>query len=179
MLKLFQQLHCVHHSHRVTQKWLKNTNHILELYLDRWTSLHQHLPGWPICNSIFLLCPTPPHPFPLELHSLNFQLCAWLSTGITVEKSILVKILKNTNLAEGCRSWLFLCTQGFWEKVQEIIPHLHFLLLLYIVEISSPTLIPLFRPGSVHSGSWSWGDCGWVFPDKFGVCSVGSHTMPG
>ena len=34
------------------------------------------------------------------------------------------------------------------------------------VEISSRTLIPLFMPGSVHSGSVSWDDCGRIYPDK-------------
>ena len=37
------------------------------------------------------------------------------------------------------------------------------------VEISSCTLIPLFRPGSVPSDSVSWDDCDWVFPDKLRV----------
>ena len=32
-------------------------------------------------------------------------------------------------------------------------------------EISSRTLIPLFMPGSVHSGSATWDDCGRMFPD--------------
>ena len=32
------------------------------------------------------------------------------------------------------------------------------------VEIISPSPIPLFRPGSVHSGSVGWDDCGLVFP---------------
>ena len=41
------------------------------------------------------------------------------------------------------------------------------------VKISSHTLAPLFRPGSVHSGSasWDWDDCGWVFPVKLCVSS--------
>ena len=39
------------------------------------------------------------------------------------------------------------------------------------VEISSWTLIPLFRPGPLHSGSVSWDDCDWVFPDKLRVSS--------
>ena len=34
------------------------------------------------------------------------------------------------------------------------------------VEISSRTLISLFRPGSVHSGSASSDDCDRVFPDE-------------
>ena len=37
--------------------------------------------------------------------------------------------------------------------------------------ISSRTLIPLFRPGSVHIGLASWNDCGWVFPDELRVSS--------
>ena len=39
------------------------------------------------------------------------------------------------------------------------------------VEIRSCTLIPLLRPGSVHSGLASWEDCGWVFPDELHVSS--------
>ena len=39
------------------------------------------------------------------------------------------------------------------------------------VEISSRTLIPLFMPGSVHNGSASWDDCGWMFHDKLRVSS--------
>ena len=39
------------------------------------------------------------------------------------------------------------------------------------VEISSRTLIPFFMPGSVHSGSTSWYDCGRVFPDELRVSS--------
>ena len=38
--------------------------------------------------------------------------------------------------------------------------------LFFEVEISSHTLISLFRPGSVHSGSASWDDRGRMFPDK-------------
>ena len=39
------------------------------------------------------------------------------------------------------------------------------------VDISSRALIPLFRPGSAHSGSVSWDDCGRVFPDVLRVNS--------
>ena len=39
------------------------------------------------------------------------------------------------------------------------------------VEISSRTLIPLFRSGSVHSGSTSWDHCGRMFPDRLRVSS--------
>ena len=34
------------------------------------------------------------------------------------------------------------------------------------VEIRSNTLIPLFMPGSVHSGSASWDGCGRLIPDR-------------
>ena len=37
------------------------------------------------------------------------------------------------------------------------------------MEISSLTLIPLFIPGSVHSGLMSWDDCGQMSPDKLSV----------
>ena len=41
-----------------------------------------------------------------------------------------------------------------------------FSLLFQKVEINLCTLTPLFRPGSVHSGSASWDDCGHAFPDE-------------
>ena len=37
------------------------------------------------------------------------------------------------------------------------------------MEVSLRTLIPLFRPGSVHSGYASWDDCDRVFPDDLRV----------
>ena len=42
---------------------------------------------------------------------------------------------------------------------------------VFWVEISSRTLIPLFWPGSVGSGSASWDDCDRVFPDGLRVTS--------
>ena len=39
------------------------------------------------------------------------------------------------------------------------------------VEISSRTLIRLFIPGSAHSGSANWDNCGRGFPDKLRVSS--------
>ena len=59
----------------------------------------------------------------------------------------------------------FLLTQGFWEKVDKSIPTCTFFFFCK-VEISSCTPVTLFWPGSVHSGSASWDDCGWVFPDE-------------
>ena len=45
-------------------------------------------------------------------------------------------------------------------------------ILFFLVEFSTRTLIPLFRPGSVHSGSASWDDCDRVFPDELRVSSL-------
>ena len=64
---------------------------------------------------------------------------------------------------------------GFGEKVQPFIPCLCFKKKREKKEITEHILIPLFGPGSVHSGSAVWDDCGWVsdelgvslFPDKF------------
>ena len=39
------------------------------------------------------------------------------------------------------------------------------------LDFSSCTLIPLFMPGSVHSGSVTWDDCGRIFPDKLRASS--------
>ena len=39
------------------------------------------------------------------------------------------------------------------------------------VEINKRTLNPLFTPRSVHSGSVSWEDCSWMFPNKLYVGS--------
>ena len=44
-------------------------------------------------------------------------------------------------------------------------------LFFFKVEISFHTLIPFFRPGSVHSGSAIRDDCGRMFPDKLLVSS--------
>ena len=49
--------------------------------------------------------------------------------------------------------WLFPRVRGFWENVRQFSPRLLFF--FFKVEISLRTLIPLFRPGSVHSGSAS------------------------
>ena len=40
------------------------------------------------------------------------------------------------------------------------------LFFFFLMEVSSRTLIPLFGLGSVHSGSASWDDCGWMFFDE-------------
>ena len=69
----------------------------------------------------------------------------------------------------------FPCLWGFGANVWPFVPCLHF----FKVEIRSCTLIPLFMPGSVYSGSVSWDGCG--LPDKcvWAHFRIGSHTMPG
>ena len=63
----------------------------------------------------------------------------------------------------------FPCERGFEENVQPFIPSLCFF--FFKLEIRSCTLIPLFMPESVHTGSASWNNCGQVFPDKLHVSS--------
>ena len=46
-----------------------------------------------------------------------------------------------------------------------------FFFFTFKVGIMSRTLIPLFRPGSVHRGSARWDECGRVFPDELRVSS--------
>ena len=63
--------------------------------------------------------------------------------------------------------WLFPPhLQGFWENVWPVTLCLHFFSVFLDMEIIMRILFPLFRPWSVHSGSASWDDCGWVFPDE-------------
>ena len=52
-----------------------------------------------------------------------------------------------------------------------------FLFFLFEVEISSRTLVSLFTPGSVHSGSASLDDCGRMFPDKLRVSSFPERKL--
>ena len=59
--------------------------------------------------------------------------------------------------------------QGFWETVRLFIPRLCFF--FFKLEIISRTLLPLFRPRSVHCGSANWDDCDRVFPDELRVSS--------
>ena len=50
------------------------------------------------------------------------------------------------------------------------------------VEITLHPPTPLFKPGSVHSGSAGWDDWGWAFPDELCVSSFLWHiydTMSG
>ena len=74
--------------------------------------------------------------------------------------------------------WIFPQVRGFWENDNSF-PACTF---FFKVEIRSHTVIPLFRPGSVHSGSASWDKCGRVFPDELRVSSFPDrfqrHSQP-
>ena len=70
----------------------------------------------------------------------------------------------------------FLACEKFWECSTLHSPpalsfsfSLFFFFFFFWLEISLSTLIPLFRPGSVHSGSASWDDFRWVFSVELGV----------
>ena len=71
------------------------------------------------------------------------------------------------------------CLQGFLGNVQPF-PTCNF---FFKVEISSCTLILLFRPESVHSGSVSWDDwpnVPWqIACELISRYGIGSHTIPG
>ena len=107
---------------------------------------------------------------------------SWISDSLVglkedpKQRSITVHINRNGGKTDNSFSvklrstnwwWLFRHLWGFWENVGSFIPYLQFCFFFsFKVEISSRTLILLFRPGSVHSGSVSWHNHGWVFPDK-------------
>ena len=58
------------------------------------------------------------------------------------------------------------------KNVKPFTLRLCFFFFFFEVEISSHTLISLFIPESVHSGSASWDDYGRMFPDKLRVSSL-------
>ena len=62
----------------------------------------------------------------------------------------------------------FLAYKDFGGSFVKSVPSCTFFF-FFSMEISSPTPIPLFRPGSVHSGSVSLDDCGWAFPVELQV----------
>ena len=66
----------------------------------------------------------------------------------------------------------FLACKDFGGRFDDSLPTLFFCFVKkkYVqVVISSLTPISLSKPGSVHSGSASWDNCGWVFPDELRV----------
>ena len=67
--------------------------------------------------------------------------------------------------------WLFSSRAWIWGECSTIHSRPAIFFFFFKVEISSRTLISLFRPGSVHSGSVSWDDCDRVFPDELRLSS--------
>ena len=64
--------------------------------------------------------------------------------------------------------WLFPCLQEFWENVLPFLPRLGFILFYFFKwRLDRALYFHSFMPGSVHSGSVSGDECGWVFPDVF------------
>ena len=111
---------------------------------------------------------------PLGHHLLDIPVRIWL----------LLKVMNNSNTWKlwNCigtihGGFLLTVTGGFCGKVCWLPTCVFF---FFQVEICLSALIPLFTTGSCHSGSVSWDDCGWVFPDELRVNSIsliGSHTI--
>ena len=99
------------------------------------------------------------------------MVCA-LATGGTcyIQKSRIIYPLARVITWWWWWQWLFPCMQRFGENVWHSFPACVFgFFFFFKVEISSHTLIPLFRPGSAHSGSASRDDCDRAFPDELHV----------
>ena len=62
-----------------------------------------------------------------------------------------------TGAEQQCSVWLYSRLRAFLENTRPFTPRLRFFF-FFKVEIRSRTLIPLFMPGSVYSGSASWVD---------------------
>ena len=77
--------------------------------------------------------------------------------------------LRSAMIQVKCGGGSFLACQTFGRMSDHSFPACAFFFFLSSVEISSHTLIPLFRPGLVHNGSASRDDSGWVFPDTLCV----------
>ena len=95
----------------------------------------------------------------LDLHMQCQTMAKFCSANLSVSR-----VSYQYDAREWITAWcccLFPRLRGFRKNVRQLIPSLRF---FSKVEISSRTLISLLRPGSVHSGSASWDDCGRVFP---------------
>ena len=90
------------------------------------------------------------------------QFCAW--TWVVWAYAVLVTIWY-----EGAGGGFFLACKDFGRMFDHSFTACAFY--FFEVEISSRTLIRLFIPGSAHSGSANWDNCGRMFPDKLRVSS--------
>ena len=85
------------------------------------------------------------------------------------------QILKHL-LMQSALGGFFLACEDFGRMFDHPFPVCAFSF-LFEMEISSRTLVLVFMPGSVHSSSASWDDCGRMFPDTMRVSSL-SDTLP-
>ena len=83
-------------------------------------------------------------------------------------KSVHKRVDPNLNVKQSATECTNQCDIG----IQTFIDACAFYLIIFQVEINSRTPIPLFRTGSVHSGSASQDDCGLVLPDELRVSSI-------
>ena len=104
-----------------------------------------------------------------EKHSI-LELC-WVMSLLYVQRIVNFIQCRRTRSAEACGSSkphsvvaFFLACKDFGRMFDHLLPICTFFFFFRLL-----TLIPLFRPGSVHSGSASWDDCGWAFPDELCV----------
>ena len=111
-----------------------------------------------------------PYPFPLlqpivcqnqllTAHQLSYDTCCFQN-----QQRELIVLKRCIHLSYG-GGGSFLACKDFGRMFDNSIPVCAFFF-FFKVEISSRMLISLFRPESVHSGSASWNDWDWVFPDE-------------
>ena len=94
------------------------------------------------------------------MSKITQQEICWCNKALLVQKNV-----SPSNLWW----WPSPCYWGFLENVWPIIPRLRSF--SFWVKISSRTQNPLSGPGSVHSSSVSWDDCGRMFSDRLYMSS--------
>ena len=95
-------------------------------------------------------------PLPLEVCYLRHsEICITTNTKFNLRPTHICKHQAETKLSVNKTRWL---TPRLRFVVVVFFVFLFFLFCFFLVEISSRTLIPLFRPGSVNSGSTSRDD---------------------
>ena len=116
----------------------------------QFSSNNDSIPGKPI-----RLLPAPPPPLITVLSHWEFPWESQLQQGHATQTTVLggLMMMPFSSLAR---------ISGECSTIHSPLS----LFFFFEVEISSRTLIPLFMPGSVHSGSASWDNHGQMFPDK-------------
>ena len=97
------------------------------------------------------------HLYPYDLHFTDVSFVSPRST----DTFKLTGLMTSATWSGG--SFLLAC-EDFGRMLDNSFPACAFF--FFKVEISSHALFPLFKPGSVHSGSASWDDCDQAFPDE-------------